>query len=87
MAEGGRPRQQLVNFGLLAPALVLVFGLVVYPVVYDVARALTDAHGFEGEFDTISGGIGMAAAPLVLACAAFAPAYVRGLSAATIEGS
>ncbi|TMF00882.1 MAG: hypothetical protein E6I52_12585 [Chloroflexi bacterium] len=87
MAEGGRPRQQLVNFGLLAPALVLVFGLVVYPVVYDVALALTDAHGFEGEFDTISGGIGMAAAPLVLACAAFAPAYVRGLSAATIEGS
>ena len=82
-----RPRQQLVNFALLAPALVLVFGLVVYPVVYDVALALTDAHGFEGEFDTISGGIGMAAAPLVLACAAFAPAYVRGLRAAMIEGS
>jgi ABC-type glycerol-3-phosphate transport system permease component len=39
------------------------------------------------EFDTITGGIGMAAAPLVVVCAAFAPAYVRGLTAAMIEGS
>jgi multiple sugar transport system permease protein len=39
------------------------------------------------EFDSITGGIGLAAAPLVVACAAFAPAYVRGLSAAMLEGS
>ncbi len=39
------------------------------------------------EFNRITGGIGLAAAPLVIACAAFAPAYVRGLSAAMVEGS
>jgi ABC-type glycerol-3-phosphate transport system permease component len=39
------------------------------------------------EFDTLTGGIGMAATPLVLVCAALAPAYVRGLSAAMVEGS
>jgi len=167
-----RPRQQLVNFALLAPALVLVFGLVVYPdnsllavvllnqtltipfgtwlcssyfrvlpadveeharldgsgwdvlrhivlpmswpvliavgifaarvmasdtiyagllLVHDDVKTIAVGLGLIGisldEFDTISGGIGMAAAPLVLACAAFAPAYVRGLRAAMIEGS
>ncbi len=39
------------------------------------------------EFNSITGGIGLAAIPLVLACAAFAPAYVRGLSAAMVEGA
>lgn len=39
------------------------------------------------EFNMITGGIGLAAAPLVLVCALFAPAYVRGLSAAMVEGS
>jgi multiple sugar transport system permease protein len=39
------------------------------------------------EFNSISGAIGLAAAPLVIACALFAPAYVRGLSAAMVEGS
>ncbi len=39
------------------------------------------------EFNSITGGIGLAAAPLVIACAAFAPAYVRGLSAAMVEGA
>src|SRR5919198_3027244 len=41
-------RPHLLGFALLAPALVLVFGLVVYPVIYDVALALTDATGFQG---------------------------------------
>jgi len=39
------------------------------------------------EFDTITGGIGLAATPLVIVCSAFAPAYVKGLSAAMLEGS
>jgi multiple sugar transport system permease protein len=39
------------------------------------------------EFNSISGAIGLAAAPLVIACALFAPAYVRGLSAAMVEGA
>ncbi len=39
------------------------------------------------EFNMITGGIGLAATPLVVVCALFAPAYVRGLSAAMVEGS
>jgi multiple sugar transport system permease protein len=39
------------------------------------------------EFNSITGGMGVGAAPLVLACAAFAPVYVRGLSAAMVEGA
>ncbi len=39
------------------------------------------------EFNEITGGIAVAAIPLVLACALFAPSYVRGLSAAMVEGA
>jgi multiple sugar transport system permease protein len=59
--------------------------------VHDDTKTIAVGLGLVGisldEFNTISGGIGMAATPLVLACAAFAPAYVRGLSAAMVEGS
>ncbi|HEX8967270.1 MAG TPA: ABC transporter permease subunit [Chloroflexota bacterium] len=59
--------------------------------VHDNAKTVAVGLGLIGisldEFDTISGGIGMAATPLVAVCAAFAPAYVRGLSAAMIEGA
>jgi multiple sugar transport system permease protein len=59
--------------------------------VHDDVKTIAVGLGLIGisldEFDTISGGIGMAAAPLVIVCAAFAPAYVRGLSAAMIEGA
>ena len=39
------------------------------------------------EFSNITGGLGIAALPLVLIAAAFAPSYVRGLTAAMLEGS
>jgi ABC-type glycerol-3-phosphate transport system permease component len=39
------------------------------------------------EWNNITGGIGLGALPIVLACAAFAPSYVRGLTAAMVEGS
>jgi ABC-type sugar transport system permease subunit len=137
----------VIGYLLLTPAGILVFGLIAYPLVYDVALSLTDATGFDGlpmdveehaaldgsrvdvfrhivlpmswpviiaagifsvgvmasdfvyaglllvhndvktiavglgligisldEFDSISGGIGMAAAPLIVICAALAPA-------------
>jgi len=87
MAEGGGPVSSWSTSAWSHPRSYSCSDWWSTPVVYDVALALTDAQGFDGEFDTISGGIGMAAAPLVLACAALAPAYVRGLSAAMIEGS
>jgi len=59
--------------------------------VHDQVKTIAVGLGLIGlsldEFNSITGGIGMAAAPLVIACAAFAPAYVRGLTAAMIEGS
>lgn len=59
--------------------------------VHDQVKTIAVGLGLIGlsldEFNSITGGIGAAAAPLVIACAAFAPAYVRGLSAAMIEGS
>ncbi len=39
------------------------------------------------EFSNITGGLGIAALPLVVAAAAFAPSYVRGLTAAMLEGA
>lgn len=141
----------MIGYLLLTPAGILVFGLIAYPLVYDVALSLTDATGFDGlpvdveehaaldgsrvdvfrhivlpmswpviiaagifsvgimapdfvyaglllvhndvktiavglgligisldEFDSISGGIGMAAAPLIVICAALAPACGQG---------
>ena len=45
-------RERLLGVALLGPALVLIFGLIAYPVLYDVALALTDARGFSapGQF-------------------------------------
>jgi len=39
------------------------------------------------EFNTVTGGIGVAALPLVLICLLFAPSYVRGLTMAMEEGA
>jgi ABC-type glycerol-3-phosphate transport system permease component len=59
--------------------------------VHDQVKTIAVGLGLIGlsldEFNTITGGIGAAATPLVILCAAFAPAYVRGLRAALIEGS
>jgi multiple sugar transport system permease protein len=59
--------------------------------VHDEVKTIAVGLGLIGlsldEFNTITGGIGAAATPLVILCAAFAPAYVRGLRAAMIEGS
>ena len=59
--------------------------------VHDQIKTIAVGLGLIGlsldEFNTITGGIGAAATPLVILCAAFAPAYVRGLRAAMIEGS
>lgn len=59
--------------------------------VHDQVKTIAVGLGLIGlsldEFNSITGGIGATAAPLVVACAAFAPAYVRGLSAAMLEGS
>jgi multiple sugar transport system permease protein len=82
----------LITVGIFAAGImasdIIYAGLVL---VHDDVKTIAVGLGLIGisldEFDTISGGIGMAATPLVLACAAFAPAYVRGLSAAMVEGS
>ena len=59
--------------------------------VHDQVKTIAVGLGLIGlsldEFNSITGGIGATATPLVIACAAFAPAYVRGLTAAMIEGS
>jgi multiple sugar transport system permease protein len=59
--------------------------------VHDQVKTIAVGLGLIGlsldEFDSVTAGIGAAAAPLVIACAALAPAYVRGLAAAMIEGS
>jgi ABC-type glycerol-3-phosphate transport system permease component len=59
--------------------------------VHDNAKTVAVGLGLIGlsldEFNSITGGIGAAAAPLVVACAAFAPAYVRGLTTAMVEGA
>ncbi|MGI8553332.1 MAG: ABC transporter permease subunit [Dehalococcoidia bacterium] len=39
------------------------------------------------EFNTLTGGLGLGALPIVLIAAAFAPSYVRGLTTAMIEGA
>jgi ABC-type glycerol-3-phosphate transport system permease component len=73
--------------GVIASDVVYAGLLLVHDSVKTVAVGLGLIGISLDEFDTISGGIGMAATPLVLACAAFAPAYVRGLSAAMVEGA
>jgi ABC-type glycerol-3-phosphate transport system permease component len=59
--------------------------------VHDQVKTIAVGLGLIGlsldEFNSITGGIGATATPLVIACAAFAPAYVRGLTAAMVEGS
>lgn len=59
--------------------------------IHDSAKTVAVGLGLIGlsldEFNSITGGIGAAAAPLVVVCAAFAPAYVRGLTTAMVEGS
>ena len=59
--------------------------------VHDQVKTIAVGLGLIGlsldEFNSITGGIGATATPLVIACAAFAPAYVRGLTAAMLEGS
>jgi multiple sugar transport system permease protein len=59
--------------------------------VHDQVKTIAVGLGLIGlsldEFNSITGGIGATAAPLVLVCAAFAPVYVRGLTAAMLEGS
>lgn len=59
--------------------------------VHDQVKTIAVGLGLIGlsldEFNSITGGIGAAAAPLVIVCAALAPAYVRGLTAAMIEGA
>jgi multiple sugar transport system permease protein len=82
----------LIAIGIFAAGImasdVVYAGLLL---VHDTTKTVAVGLGLIGislnEFDTISGGIGMAAAPLVIVCAAFAPAYVRGLSAAMVEGA
>jgi multiple sugar transport system permease protein len=39
------------------------------------------------EFSNVTGGLGIAALPIVLVAAAFAPSYVRGLTTAMLEGA
>jgi multiple sugar transport system permease protein len=39
------------------------------------------------EFSNVTGGLGIAALPIVLAAAVFAPSYVRGLTTAMLEGA
>jgi multiple sugar transport system permease protein len=59
--------------------------------VHDQVKTIAVGLGLIGlsldEFNTITGGIGAAAAPLVVVCAALAPVYVKGLTSAMIEGS
>ncbi|MHB8574074.1 MAG: ABC transporter permease [Dehalococcoidia bacterium] len=43
-----RPHRRLWGYLLLAPACVLVLGLIVYPMLYTVALAFTDGHDFNG---------------------------------------
>jgi multiple sugar transport system permease protein len=73
--------------GLMVSDFVYAGLLLVHNNVKTVAVGLGLIGISLDEFDTITGGIGMAATPLVILCAAFAPAYVRGLRAALIEGS
>ena len=73
--------------GVMASDVVYAGLLLVHDNIKTVAVGLGLIGISLDEFDIISGGIGIAAAPLVVVCAAFAPAYVRGLSAAMLEGA
>jgi multiple sugar transport system permease protein len=73
--------------GVMASDFVYAGLLLVHNNVQTIAVGLGVIGISLDEFDTITGGIGMAAAPLVIVCALFAPAYVRGLSAAMVEGA
>jgi multiple sugar transport system permease protein len=73
--------------GIMASDVIYAGLLLVHDDVKTIAVGLGLIGVSLGEFDAISGGIGMAATPLVIVCAAFAPFYVRGLSAAMIEGA
>jgi ABC-type glycerol-3-phosphate transport system permease component len=73
--------------GVMASDFVYSGLLLVHNDVKTVAVGLGIIGISLDEFDTITGGIGLAAMPLVIVCSAFAPAYVKGLSAAMLEGS
>jgi multiple sugar transport system permease protein len=73
--------------GVMASDFVYSGLLLVHTDVKTVAVGLGLIGISLDEFDRVAGGIGLAATPLVVACAAFAPAYVRGLSAAMVEGA
>src|SRR5579864_3088973 len=48
---GWRDRERLLGLVLLAPACVLIFGLILYPLFYDVALSLTDSSlSDQGQF-------------------------------------
>jgi multiple sugar transport system permease protein len=77
----------IFSVGVMASDFVYAGLLLVHNDVKTIAVGLGLIGISLDEFDSISGGIGMAAAPLIIICAALAPAYVRGLSAAMVEGS
>ena len=45
----GRRRRWLPGYLLCAPAFLSVFGLIIYPVIFDIRLSLTDASNFEVE--------------------------------------
>jgi multiple sugar transport system permease protein len=73
--------------GIMASDYVYASLLLVHDQVKTIAVGLGLIGISLGEFNSITGGIGAAATPLVVVCALFAPAYVRGLTAAMVEGS
>jgi multiple sugar transport system permease protein len=77
----------IFSVGVMASDFIYAGLLLVHNDVKTIAVGLGLIGISLDEFVSISGGIGMAATPLIIICAALAPAYVRGLSAAMIEGS
>jgi multiple sugar transport system permease protein len=46
-ARAGVRRQRLSGYALCAPAFLVVFALLIYPLLYDLVTSFTDAHDFE----------------------------------------
>ncbi len=121
MLSSRRRRQVAVAYAM-APAAVLVLGVLAYPVAWELWASLTDfstrGHGAPAAVNdfmlasiflldptkqTVAAGLGVmdlsleelvavagvnpAAIPLVAVCALFARTYVRGLTAAMLEGA
>ncbi|HEV8636077.1 MAG TPA: ABC transporter permease subunit [Chloroflexota bacterium] len=53
---GPRTRHRLVGYALVAPAALLVFGMLIYPLFYDLWLSLTDATDFQGPGDFVGFG-------------------------------